>query len=228
MGRKLRVLIADGHPIFRMGLKEVLSSKHRGLREGNFLHEETDVIGEASDGQTALELLRREKPDLAIMDVSTSGMDGLEVANAVKNERLPVAIIFLTALREQCILDRALELGVMGYVLKENVVDEIVECVQAVSEGRYFISPAMSSLLVRKIESRSAKDRIPVGIETLTSTERRILRYVAEIKTSIQIARDMSISVKTVQNHRNNIVSKLGLQGNMALLKFAIEHKSML
>lgn len=155
-------------------------------------------------------------------------MDGFAVASAVQNEKLAVAVIFLTMFKEEYMLDRALELGVMGYVLKENMVEEIINCIKAVAEGKYFICPAMSNLLVRDNDLRNTKERDHAGVEILTATERKVLRHVAEMKTSSQIAHEMSISVKTVQNHRNNIVLKLGLRGNMALLKFAMERKSII
>ena len=227
MGNEVRIVIADYQPIYRAGLKYILSGGVFGVVE-RVTTSRIEVVGEASDGERAIELLRIEKPDIAIMDICMPKMDGFAVASAVQNEKLAVAVIFLTMFKEEYMLDRALELGVMGYVLKENMVEEIINCIKAVAEGKYFICPAMSNLLVRDNDLRNTKERDHAGVEILTATERKVLRHVAEMKTSSQIAHEMSISVKTVQNHRNNIVLKLGLRGNMALLKFAMERKSII
>ncbi len=223
MRNKIRILIADDHPVFRTGLKQVMSEVSAG-KSGPKL----EIVGEASDGQVALELVRREKPDIALIDIEMPKMDGFGVAAAVQKERLPVAVVFLTMFKDEHIFNKAMDLGAMGYVLKDNAIDEVIGCIMAVSGGKHFISPSLSSLMVRKLDSRNSKEKSVVGIEMLTPTERKVLRLLSEMNTSSQIARELSISTKTVQNHRNNIVRKLGLKGNMALLKYAAENKPIL
>ena len=121
-----------------------------------------------------------------------------------------------------------MDIGVKGYVLKENTVSEIVQCVNTVRKGKHYLSPAISEFLIRRnqrlISTASDKD----GLNLLTPTERKVMKQLAQMKTSQEIADELSVSLKTIQNHRNNICSKLGLSGAHALLKFAMEHSGKL
>jgi DNA-binding NarL/FixJ family response regulator len=120
----------------------------------------------------------------------------------------------------------AMELGVMGYLLKDGATDEVIACLRAVARGKHYVSPAMSDLLVLRAKG-SAKD--PAGsLNSLTPTERRIIRMIAEGKTSKDIAENLNVSFHTVNNHRAHICEKLHLEGPNRLLQFALEHKSIL
>ena len=214
MSAKLRVVVADDHPMFREGLRAVL------IRQPDL-----EVVGEADDGERALTLLKDLAADLLVTDVDMPRMNGLALAKAVRDQKLPVDIIVLTMYREEDMFDEAMDVGVKGYVLKENAVQDIVAAIRAVADGRYYISPILSEHLVtRGARAKTVLQERP-HLESLTQTERRILTLIAEEQSSRQIAELLHVSVKTVENHRTNISSKLNLRGSHSLLKFAISHR---
>lgn len=217
MNREINVLIADDHPIFLQGLKQVIESAQN-----------INIVGTASDGETALRLIEEINHDIAILDINMPGMSGLDVAKAVRERSIAISIIFLTMYKEEDLFNEAMEWGVMGYVLKENAVSEIVNAVNTVSAGNYYISPSISGYLVnRKMRADELTKEKP-GLEKLTATERKILRLIVEGKTSKEIAAVLFVSYKTVENHRTNICNKIEIHGSHALLKFAFENKSRL
>jgi DNA-binding NarL/FixJ family response regulator len=211
------IFIADDHPIFRQGLRQLLE------QEPGF-----SVVGDAGDGPSALAAIARLRPQVAILDVDMPGMDGLAIAAAVRERRLLTAIVCLTMHKDARILNSALNAGVMGYVIKDDAAIEIVESVRSAVSGRHFVSPQLTSLLVaRHARAGAAAERAP-GIEALTETERKVLRLLAEFKTTKEIASALAISPRTVDRHRSNMAEKLGLNGTHALTKFAVTHSSSL
>jgi DNA-binding NarL/FixJ family response regulator len=211
------IVIADDHPIFREGLRKVIEHDRGGR-----------VIAEAGDGETALRLIRERKPDIAVLDVVMPGLNGLKVARQIQREHLTVAVVFLTMFKEEDMFNEAMDAAAKGYVLKENAVSDIIGCLRSVASGQYFISPAISHLLVRRTERSRGLASQTSGLSSLTPSERRILNLIARGKTSKEIATELFISPKTVENHRQNIAGKLEIHGNNALLKFALENKDNL
>jgi len=217
MDTKVRILIADDYPLSRAGLRQVIES------QADF-----EVIAEANDGEVALASVRTLLPDIAILDISMPRMDGLAVARAVREASLPLNIVFLTMYREEELFNRALEIGAKGYVLKDSAAADIVTCLRAVIAGQHYTSPELTSYLVKRSRSPAPLADSASGIESLTPTERRVLSLLAEYKTSKQIGEELFISRRTVDHHRANICQKLGIHGSYALMKFALEHKSLL
>jgi DNA-binding NarL/FixJ family response regulator len=214
---KLRILIADDHPIFRKGLIIAIEADSA-----------IEIIGEAGDGQQALSLAEELKPDVIVLDIEMPVLNGLQVAGEIIKRHLPVDIVFLTMYKEEDMFNEAMNIGVKGYVLKENAVSDIVNSIKAVASGRYFLSPTISEFLVNRSDRvRSLLKKKP-QLENLTATERKILRLISEIKTNKEIGDHLNISYKTVENHRSNICNKLEIHGSHSLLKFAIEHKAVL
>ena len=212
MAAEIRIVIADDHPIFRKGLRQSL--------------EETEgliVIGEAGDGKAALEMLRTLKPDVAILDISMPVMDGFAVAREIAKSGVKVNLVFLTGHQDQSLFDEAMEVGVKGYVLKESSLGEISACVEAVCAGKHYTSPALTSYLVSRRRRPGGSKEAP-DVKELTPTERRILKLIADYKTSREIAEELFISYHTVETHRRNICEKLDLRGSHALMKFALAH----
>jgi len=214
---EISILIADDHPIFREGLKKVISRDPQ-LR----------VVGEAENGNEAVARLVEFQPDVAVLDLDMPGQDGFAVVRAAQAARLAVKVIFLTMHNNEEILHRALDLGIAGYVLKDGAIAEIVNAIRAVAGGRNFISPELSTYLLKRANRASRLTESKPTINDLTPTERTILKMIASEKTSKQIADELCISVRTVEHHRSNICEKLDLHGFNVLVKFAITHKSEL
>jgi DNA-binding NarL/FixJ family response regulator len=214
---KLRVLIADDHPIFRKGLIMAIEADSA-----------IEIVGEAGDGEQALRLAEELTPDIIVLDIEMPVLNGLQVAQKIIKQHLPVDIIFLTMYKEEDMFNEAMNIGVKGYVLKENAVSDIVDSIKSIASGRYFLSPNISEFLVNKSDRVRSLLRKKPQLENLTATERKVLRLISEIKTNKEIGDTLNISYKTVENHRSNICNKLEIHGSHSLLKFAIENKTIL
>lgn len=217
MSQQLRIVIADDHPIVRRGLCDVIESD-AGLR----------LVGEAGDGETALRLVGELSPDIAIFDVHMPKLTGIEAARRLVGKNSATKIVLLTMHEDEELLREAMHVGIKAYVLKENAVEELVQAVQAVAGGRTFISARLSTMLLRRRERDEALRREKPGLDSLTPSERRILRLIAEDKTSKEIAGVLGCAIRTVETHRQNMSTKLGLSGSHSLLKFAFENKASL
>ncbi|HEY1338131.1 MAG TPA: response regulator transcription factor [Bryobacteraceae bacterium] len=214
MDEEVTVLVADDHPIFRKGLSQVVASEP-GLR----------VVAEADNGVSALRAIRELRPRVAIVDLEMPQLDGLGVARAVRDEKLPVQVIFLTMHNDEDAVNDALEAGISGYVLKDSAVNDVVASIRSVVAGRPYLSPGISSHLVGRWRKTEMLARSQPGVENLTPAERRIMQLIAEYKTSKEIADVLCVSPRTVENHRANICSKLELRGSHALIRFAVQNR---
>lgn len=210
---EITVLIADDHPIFQRGLQQIIETD-KNLK----------IVASVSDGEEALNNLRTLKPQVAVLDVDMPKQDGLAVLNSIKQENLPISVILLTMYKEERFFNAALDAGVKGYVIKDSAVSEITNAIHAAANGENFISPSLSTLLVKRLSRSEKKTESP--LENLTSSERRVLKLVSEAKSNQQIADELFISIRTVENHRSNICAKLGLEGKNALLTYALTNKS--
>jgi DNA-binding NarL/FixJ family response regulator len=217
MKTEIRVLIADDHPIFRTGLRQVIEQAPH-----------LKVVAEAEDGITAFERIQEVRPEVAILDIDMPGEDGFAVARKIREHRLPVTVIFLTMHKDELHLNEALDIGVRGYLIKDNAAADVVKCIDAIVAGQDYISPSLSTHLLNRTRRATAFAEQTRGIADLTTTERRILTLLAEYKTSKEIASEMCVSVRTIENHRANICAKLDLHGAHALVRFASQHKSEL
>lgn len=211
---KTTLIIADDHPIVRQGLRQIID------READF-----DVLLECGDGPSVLIEAKLRQPDVVILDIDMPGMNGLEVLKALQGANFPGKAILLTVHAEEEFFDEAVRLGAQGYVLKDSAVEDVVSAIRSVVRGQNYTSPALTSMLFKN-KSRSLHSRS--GLENLTPTERQVLKMIAEYQTNKQIAETLFISPLTVKTHRRNICNKLDLEGNHALMKFAIENKSIL
>jgi DNA-binding NarL/FixJ family response regulator len=215
--KPLTILMADDHPMFRGGLRQIIVAQP-DLR----------LTHETGDGEDALRVARTLKPAVAILDLNMPKLSGLEVAAAIQRERLPVRVIALTMHREEDMFNEAMDVGILGYVLKDSAAEDILACIRAVAEGQHYLSPAISGFLLNRNTRTQTLHRAKPGLADLTSAEHRILRLIAQGKTSKEIADELGLSTRTVENHRFNIGTKLDLHGVHSLVKFAYEHKSEL
>src|SRR5262245_44669145 len=218
MDAKRTILIADDHPVFLRGLRQVIEGEP-----------DLVIVAESHDGENALTRIHELKPDIAVVDIAMPQLDGLGLVRVLADEKFPVQVVLLTMYREKRLFDRALALGVRGYVLKDSAVGDIINAIRAVAGGEHFVSPALTTYLVessRRPTSNSGKAGHPLG--DLSRSELRVLELIAEYKTSKEIAGELCISPRTVDTHRTHICQKLGLHGNHALMKFALDHKQSL
>lgn len=206
------VLIADDHPIFLKGLKEVIES------EPGY-----EVIFEAKNGLEALNYALEHNPMVTILDIDMPEMNGLMAAEALIKSVPDSNVILLTMHKAKDTFLRALDVGVAGYVLKENAVVDIIHAIEAVTSGNSYISPEMSAFLLT--QRRTKPNPSTALLDTLTPSELKILNMVGSYKSTKTIADELFISEKTVSNHRMNILKKLNLTGKNSLLRFAIEQR---
>lgn len=218
MVMNIQLIIADDHPVYRKGLIQVIKEEN----------EKIQISGEAANGLDAFDLIIKFNPDIAILDIDMPGKNGFEVVRELNNINHKTRIIFLTMYREENIFNEAIDLGIMGYLVKDSALSEISECLNKVLKGDYYISPAISGYLVSRLKRRDELLSSQPSIKDLSAAERKILKLISENKTSKQIAEELFISSRTVEKHRSNISEKLNLKGSHSLIKFAIENKNLL
>lgn len=214
---KIRIVIIDDHPLFRQGLKQVIQSDAR-----------FELAGEAEDGASALRIIAELKPDLAVLDINLPDISGLDIAGRLRDSGSNTRVVILTMLKDEPAFNRAMNLGVHGYLLKESAVAEILHCLVAVAADLPYVTPALSAFLLKRRDKAAALSARTPNVDDLTVAERRILKRIADKKSTKEIAIELNISPRTVESHRANICSKLDLKGNNSLLQFAIEHRDAL
>ena len=203
--KTIKIFVADDHPLFLKGLKDTL------LEEPNF-----DLIGSAINGQEALEKIIALQPDVATLDLDMPLMNGIEVAKILLKNHSTIKIIILSMHKDPDIIRAAMALGIHGFVFKDDAVNDLVNAIWAVNEGKNYISVDTSK---KSFFLQNTNELIG----DLTKMEKVVLREIALQKTTFQIAEEHFISTKTVENHRANICRKLNLTGNNSLLKFALK-----
>lgn len=213
MPEEITILIADDHPVFQRGLREIIESD-ADLR----------IVAAVGDGETALAEIRRVQPNVAVLDVDMPKRDGLAVIEAIRDEGLACGVVLLTMYKEERFLNAALDAGVCGYVVKDSAIEEIKKAIRAAARDDSFVSPTLADILYKRLQKHAAAKASPLN--SLTASERRVLKLVADSRSSRQIADELFISVRTVENHRANICAKLGLEGKNALLAYAITNRS--
>jgi two-component system, NarL family, response regulator DegU len=216
IANEIKVFIADDHPVFLSGLRMLIDSDQK-----------LKIIGEADNGEKALEEIQRLQPDVAVLDLSMPEKNAIEVARELRRLDSKTEIVILTMHDEEATLHSALELGVKGYILKDSAIDEIADGIKTVYRGRNFVSPKMSGYLISRNNEYRAKESNTLRINLLTATELKVLRLISAQKTTLEIAEELFISRRTVDNHRYNICKKLNIRGVNSLLKFAISNKTL-
>jgi DNA-binding NarL/FixJ family response regulator len=213
---KLRVVIVDDHALFRRGLEMVLENEA-----------DIEVVGEATDGQQAVDKTSELMPDVVLMDVRMPRRSGIEATHRIKELMPHVKIVVLTNSDEEADLYEAIKAGASGYLLKEISSEEVADAIRSVVQGHSRISPAMASKLLSEFQAMSKRtdDRQPLAPPKLTERELQILRLVAKGLGNREIAQQLFISENTVKNHIRNILEKLQLHSRMEAVIYAVREK---
>jgi len=189
---------------------------------------EIEVVGQAGCGQEAIRLAGELRPEIMLCDVSMPDIEGPEVVETCMKLGLDCQYIFLTMHRYPELLRRSIALGVKGYVVKDSGAEEVVAAVKAVAKGNEYLSPSVAGFLMKEVRTRDEFEAGEGGIAALTAAQRKVLRLVATDRTSKEIAEELGLSVRTIENHRAQICRKLGLHGAHSLVKFAFDHRDKL
>ncbi|MBV9760528.1 MAG: response regulator transcription factor [Acidobacteriaceae bacterium] len=207
----IRIVLADDHTIMRHGLRLVLE------RQPEF-----SVVGEASDGREAIDVVIRENPDIVVMDIAMPLLNGIEAAKRIHEERLHCAVVILSMHSDEGYILKALKAGARGYLLKDSAESDLIQAIRAVSSGKAFFSPAVSKVLaddyVRQLQRRSVED----PYDLLTARERELLQLVGELKSTKDIANILTISPHTVDTHRQRLMQKLNVHSIPELILYAM------
>ncbi|HEO63979.1 MAG TPA: response regulator transcription factor [Candidatus Omnitrophica bacterium] len=206
------VLLVDDHPIVRQGIKSVIS------REPDI-----NIVAEASNGQEAVDLAKEKSPDVIIMDITLPILNGLDATSRILKKDKDAKVLILSMHENRAFVEKALSYGARGYVLKEGAADEIVRAIRDVCGGKYFLSSKISSFVIHDYVSRRKKSLRLRSASILTDRERQVLQLIAEGLNNKDIAQRLSLSLKTVLVHRNNIMQKLDIHNQAQLIRFAIK-----
>jgi DNA-binding NarL/FixJ family response regulator len=209
----IRVLLADDHDIVRQGLHKILEGHH-----------DWEVCGEASNGREAVDMARKLKPDVAIIDLSMPELNGLEATREIRKELPDTEVLVLTMHENDELIRESLIAGARGYILKTDAGRRLVDAIEALSRHQPFFTAKVSATLLDAFREYGAKRDKTSVFSVLTDRERRVIQLLAEGKRSKQIASLLGISVKTVESHRATIMRKLGLHSVTELVHYAIRN----
>ncbi len=207
----IRIVIAEDHNLVRQGIRALLEQSG-----------DVQVVAEAATGEEAIQLVEEHKPDVVVMDLSMPRLDGAQAAERIINMKLPTQIIILSMHADTTMVQQLLRHGVKGYLLKDAVTEELMLAVQSVSQGKLFLSPTISDSVMTMLLSPS-DETAETAADLLTPREREVLQLVAEGHTNNAIAEILKISVKTVEKHRANLMTKLEVNDLASLIRESIK-----
>lgn len=206
----MRILIVDDHPIFRAGLKEILSKQ-----------KEVEAVGEAENGRKALELARRARWDVVVLDITMPGPDGVEVLQELRRERPRLPVLILSAHPEDQLALRLLKSGAAGYLTKDKAPEVLFTAIRRVVRGEKYVSESLAEKIAFDVVSGATES----PHETLSHREYQVLRLIAAGKTIGEIAKELFLSSRTVSTYRTRLLEKLQLKTNAELIRYALQNK---
>lgn len=209
----IRILIAEDHLMVREGIRALLE------KAGDIY-----IVGEASNGQEAMEMVQELRPDVLVMDIMMPRLNGIQAAENIRDMKLPTHILLLSMYSDAGFVHKALQCGVKGYVLKSSVSDELLQAVKAVSAGEIFLSDPISEIIGEDAVNPRAPKKDADPFSTLSPREKEILQLIAEEHTSSEIAEMLFISEKTVEKHRSRLMEKLNVRNLAGLVRLAIKY----
>lgn len=210
----IRVVLIDDHALFRGGLRDLLE------RSG------VDVVGEASDGEGAVEVVREAAPDVVLMDIGLPGLSGIEATMRVRAAAPTAQVIMLTVSADERDVEDAILAGARGYLLKDSSLDEILAAIGAAAAGESLLSPRIAANILERMQTSTGKPAVPEeGRAELTERESQVLSLLAEGKENAQIAEELFISVQTVKNHVSNILAKLEVENRVQAAVQAVRRR---
>jgi len=209
----IRVIVADDHHLVRQGIRALLE-KADGI----------EVVGEAADGQEAVELVERLAPDVLVMDIAMPRLSGNQAVGRIRALGVGTQVVILSMYSDETLVRQVLRDGARGYLLKRSVMGELLLAIRAASQGEIYLSPAISGAIVADFLTPQSDAEPSSPFERLTSREREVLQLIAEGHTSSAIAQILTLSVKTVEKHRANLMSKLNVHHTAGLVRLALKH----
>ncbi len=206
-----RILLVDDHQIMREGLMSLMANEP-----------DLEVVGDASDGRQAVQLAKRLKPDLVVMDISMPGLSGIEATRQILEELDRARVLALSMHADPRFVAGALEAGAHGYMIKDCTSQELLECIRTVAGGGTYLSPQVAEVVVKGFVRRLGEETGTPPASVLTPREREVLQLLVEGHAAKAIAERIHLGVKTVETHRRNIMEKLGLKSMVDLIKYAM------
>jgi two-component system response regulator NreC len=211
---KIRVFLTDDHTLFRQGIRTLLSAEP-----------DMEVVGEASNGSDAVARAAETRPDVILMDIGMTGLSSFEATRQLRKNRPETKVLFLTMYDDEDYLVECMEVGAGGYVLKDTPAPQLVSAIRDVNRGGSYLSPRMLSQLVDDFRTRiKSTTRLP-RFATLTTREKEVLKLLAEGNSVKEIASSLTLSVKTVEAHKFNLMRKLDIHNKSLLVQYAIQKK---
>ena len=209
----IRVVLAEDHHLVREGIRALLERA-----------DDIEVVGEAADGQEAVELVQRLVPDVLVMDIAMPRLDGTQATERVRALGVATQVVILSMHSDETLVRQTLRSGARGYLLKRSVTEELLLAVRAAVRGEIYLSPAVSVSLLDDVLAMQADSEGRRPFDLLTPREREVLQLIAEGHTNTAIAHILKVSTKTVEKHRANLMSKLNVRDVAGLIRMAVKH----
>jgi len=215
--KKLRILVADDHELVRRGIRGQLHARRGWI-----------IVGEATNGQEAVEKASKLKPDVAIVDISMPDLDGLQATRQIREATPSTEVVVLTMHESDQMVRRVLEAGARGYVLKSDLAAHLVKAVKDVSLGKLFLTPKVSEMVLKGFLKTADEHDLKEHLQArLTPREGEIIRLLALGKSNKEISSELGITIRTAETHRAKIMLKLGMHSLAEVIHYAIRHKMM-